>query len=69
MKVREVLIKYDYLPQRRERRKEKHRIINRKTLKKINRQDAKNAKLFIAEKISLSWRPWRLGGSKSYSFC
>ena len=27
----------------------------------LNRQDAKNAK-FLFLKISLSWRPWRLGG-------
>jgi hypothetical protein len=36
--------------------------------KEISRQDAKNAKFFVIEN-SLSWRPWRLGGSKSYSFC
>src|SRR3989344_3390537 len=33
----------------------------------LNRQGARNARSFII--ICFSWRPWRLGGSRSYSFC
>jgi hypothetical protein len=36
--------------------------------KKFNCQDAKNAKFFLLKNQSFL-APWRLGGSKSYSFC